>query len=219
MTNESQSRQEICRVGRSLFERGYVHGTSGSISARLTDGFLITPADNCLGFSEPQNLAKVGYGGLQRGGSRASKALAMHRAIYEADRGASCVIHAHSTHLVALSLAGVSSREDIVPPITPGFVVKVGHTPLIDYHYPDDPAAGEQVARAIERMRARNTPIRAVLLDRLGPIVWHESPAAAMAVLEELEETARLWLTCTPRPEPLTEAQIDELRHHCGAAW
>ena len=129
------------------------------------------------------------------------------------------MIHTHSTHLVALTLSGVWSSEDILPPITPYYVMKVGHVPLIHYHRPGDPAAGLQVAGAIDRMRARKTPIHAVMLDRLGPNVWHESPAAAMAVLEELEETARLWLTSTPRPEPLTEAQIDELRLHFGAAW
>jgi ribulose-5-phosphate 4-epimerase/fuculose-1-phosphate aldolase len=219
MPNELPLRQEICRIGRSLFERGYVHATAGNISARLADGFLITPSDVCLGFLEPQSLAKVGHGGVQHSGGRASKALVLHRSIYDADRAASCVIHTHSTNLVALTLAGVWSRDDIVPPITPYFVMKVGHVPLIDYHYPGDPATGPLVARTIERMRAQRTPIRAVMLDRLGPNVWHDSPAAAMAVLEELEETARLWLTCTPKPEPLSEVQIDELRRHFGASW
>jgi ribulose-5-phosphate 4-epimerase/fuculose-1-phosphate aldolase len=219
MTNESQLRQEICRVGRSLFERGYAHGTTGSISARMADGFLITPIDACLGFLEPQNLAKVGHGSLQHGGVRASRALVLHRSIYDADRGASCVIHTHSTHLLALTLTGASNSDDIVPPITPYYVIKVGHVPLIDYHRPSDPAIGELVARTIERMRAQKTPIHAVMLDRLGPSVWHDSLAAAMAVLEELEETARLWLYCTPKPVPLSEAQIEELRSHFGVSW
>jgi ribulose-5-phosphate 4-epimerase/fuculose-1-phosphate aldolase len=49
--------------------------------------------------------------------------------------------------------------------------------------------------------------------------VWHDTPAAAMAVLEELEETARLWLLCQPRPTPLTEPQIEQLRQTFGAQW
>lgn len=219
MTDELQIRLEICRVGRSLFERGYVHATAGNISARLSDGFLITPSDACLGFLEPERLAKVGEDGVQQSGGRASKALLLHRSIYSADGAAGCVIHTHSTNLVALTLAGVWSRADIVPPITPYFVMKVGHVPLIDYHRPGDPAVGTLVAQAIERMRAQGTPIRAVMLDRLGPNVWHSSPATAMAVLEELEETAGLWLRCTPRPAPLTEAQIEELRRTFGASW
>lgn len=215
--NEVQARDEIVRVGRSLFERGYVHATAGNISVRLDEGFLITPTDACLGFLQADRLARVAADGTQTGGDRASKTLALHRRIYEADPEARCVIHTHSTHLVALTLAGVWSADDIVPPITPYYVMKVGHVPLIPYHRPGDPAVAELVAGRIAAARARGTPIRAVMLDRLGPNVWQQSPAAAMAVLEELEETARLWLMT--RPEPLPEAAIDELRRHFGAAW
>ena len=217
--NETELRQEICRVGRSLFERGYVHSTAGNISVRLPDGFLITPTDACLGFLQPEALSKVGADGVQVSGERASKTLTLHRRIYTADADAGCVIHTHSTHLVALTLAGVWKREDILPPITPYYVMKVGHVPLIEYHRPGDAMVGELVAQAIERMRAQGTPIRAVMIDRLGPNVWHSTPAAAMAALEELEETARLWLLTDRKPEPLTAEQIDQLRQHFGASW
>ena len=217
--NETELREEICRVGRSLFERGYVHSTAGNISVRLPDGFLITPTEACLGFLEPAVLSKVGADGVQVSGERASKTLALHRRIYAADADAGCVIHTHSTHLVALTLAGVWRREDILPPLTPYYVMKVGHVPLIEYHRPGDPAVGELVAQIIERMRAQATPIRAVMIDRLGPNVWHNTLAAAMAALEELEETARLWLLTGRKPEPLTAEQINQLRQHFGASW
>jgi ribulose-5-phosphate 4-epimerase/fuculose-1-phosphate aldolase len=207
-------REEICRVGKSLFDRGYVHASAGNVSVRLDDGFLITPTDACLGFLEPARLAYVGLDGEQRAGDRASKTLALHRRIYDADASARCVIHTHSTHLVALSLHGAWSADDIVPPITPYYVMKVGHVPLIPYHRPGDSRVGELVAQAIARR-----PIRAVLLDRLGPTVWHETPAAAMATLEELEETAKLWLMSSPKPAPLSDGQIDELRATFGARW
>jgi 3-dehydro-4-phosphotetronate decarboxylase len=215
--NESELRQEICRVGRSLFERGYVHSTAGNISVRLPEGFLITPSEACLGFLKPEVLAKVGADGVQMSGERASKTLALHRRIYGADADAGCVIHTHSTHLVALTLTGVWKREDILPPITPYYVMKVGHVPLIEYHRPGDAAVGELVAQTIERMR--DTPIRAVMLDRLGPNVWHRTPASAMAALEELEETARLWLLADRKPAPLSAEQIQQLRQHFGASW
>jgi 3-dehydro-4-phosphotetronate decarboxylase len=211
--------QEICRVGRSLFERGYVHATAGNISVRLDDGFLITPTDACLGALVPEQLAFVGNDGVQRSGDRASKTLALHRRIYEAAPEAGCVIHTHSTHLVALTLQGVWSPDDIVPPITPYFVMKVGHVPLVPYHRPGDPAVAELVAARIAAALARGVPIRAVMLDRLGPNVWHRTPREASAVLEELEETARLWLRCSRQVAPLSEAAIDELRQAFGAAW
>lgn len=219
MSTEARVREEICRVGASLFARGYVHATAGNISVRLDDGFLITPTDACLGALDPARLARLDAQGRQIDGERASKTLALHRRIYGADAGARCVIHSHSTHLVALTLAGVWSADDIVPPITPYYVMKVGHVPLIPYHRPGDPAAADAVAARIAAALAAGAPIRAVMLDRLGPNVWHESPASAMAVLEELEETARLWLLTGRSATPLAEERIEELRQGFGARW
>ena len=212
---------EICRVGRSLYDRGYVHASAGNISVRLPDdaGFLITPTDACLGQLEPAALAHVDAQGVQRSGAPASKTLALHRSIYAAEPNAHGVIHTHSTHLVALTLAGVWSTADILPPITPYYVMKVGHVPLIGYHRPGDPRVAERVAEAIAAARTNGAPLRAVMLDRLGPNVWHATLAQAMAVLEELEETARLWLMTVPKPTPLTEPQLDELRQTFGARW
>ena len=215
--NEDLARREICRVGRSLFERGYVHATAGNISVRLADGFLITPTDACLGFLEPEALAKVDAQGRQVSGDRASKTLVLHRRIYDAAPEAGCVIHTHSTHCVALTLQPVEA--ELLPAITPYFVMKVGHVPVIPYHRPGDAAVGELVAERIGHHRRNGTPIRAVMLSRLGPNVWHETPAGAMAVLEELEETARLWMLSQPRPQPLDEAQLAELRSAFGASW
>lgn len=211
-------RAGICDIGASLYARGYVHASAGNISVRLPDGgFLITPTDACLGRLDPQRLAKVDADGTQRSGDRASKTLALHRRIYDADPQARCVIHTHATHLVALTLQGVWSTDDILPPITSYQVMKVGHVPLIPYHRPGDPAVADLVAQRIEAGRTVDRPIQAVMLERLGPTVWHSDLAQASAVLEELEETARLWLMT--RAQPLTEPQIDELRRLSGGRW
>ncbi len=156
-------RDEICRVGASLFARGYVHATAGNISVRTDDGFLITPTDACLGHLDPARLAAVNTQGEQTGGDKASKTLALHRHIYAADPEARCVIHTHSTHLVALTLAGVWSSDDILPPITPYFVMKVGRVPHIPYHRPGDAAAAALVAQTITRYAAQGSPVRAVM--------------------------------------------------------
>jgi ribulose-5-phosphate 4-epimerase/fuculose-1-phosphate aldolase len=218
--NESQAREEICRVGRSLFERGYVHATAGNISVRLDDGFLITPTDACMGFLDPTRLAKLDLQGHQVSGDKGSKTIAMHRKIYEAacerDADTRCVIHTHSTHCVALSLNAVG--PELLAPITPYFVMKVGHVPLVRYHRPGSPDAAKEVATLIRQYAAQDAPIRSVMLSRLGPNVWHDTPAAAMATLEELEETARLMLLA-PNTPPLNVSALDDLRQAFGARW
>ena len=219
MSAFAAERDEICRVGRSLFERGHVHATAGNISVRVASGLLVTPTDACLGFLRPEQIAHTDAQGEPLDAAVPSKTLALHRAIYAAEPGAQCVIHTHSTQLVALTLEGAWHIDAVLPPITPYFVMKVGRVPLIAYHRPGDPAVAALVADAISAAHARHAPIRAVLLERLGPNVWHDSPAAAMAVLEELEETARLWRMTEPKPAPLTERQIDELRSAFGASW
>ena len=218
--NELQAREEICRVGKSLFERGYAHATAGNISVRLDDGFLVTPTDACLGFLDPALLARLDANGNQLSGAPASKTLGLHTAIYAAaaafDPHTRCVIHTHSTHSVALSMRW--TEPELLAPITPYFVMKVGHVPLVAYRRPGAPTAAEEVAQLIAHYGGSGRPIRAVMLQRLGPNVWHDSPAAAMAVLEELEETARLVLLA-PDAKPLAEPQIEELRRTFGARW
>ncbi len=223
--NLTRAREDICRVAKSLFDRGYVHATAGNVSMRVGDEFLITPTDACLGFLDPNDLAHVDANGVQLSGARASKTLALHRRIYSASHTLSphtrCVIHSHSTHLVALSLKDTALLTpwgpELLAPITPYFVMKVGHVPLIAYHRPGDVASADAVAQAIERYAKAGLDLHAVMLSRLGPNVWHDSPAQAMATLEEMEETARLSLMTDATA--LTETQIEELRQTFGAQW
>ena len=194
MSAEARLREEICTVGASLYARGYTVGSAGNISARLEDGWLITPTDACLGRLDP------------------SKTLALHRQVYDRNPGVGGVVHTHSTHLVALTLAGVWRPDDILPPITPYQVMKVGHIPLISYARPGAASVAEQVAQLANR-------VRGVMLERLGPVVWESSVSKASFALEELEETARLWLLSEPRPAPLDAAALAELAETFGAVW
>ena len=224
-SKESLAREDICRVGKSLFDRGYVHATAGNISVKLESGFLITPTDACLGFLDPAKLARLDHNMEQVSGDKASKTIALHSDIYSAtapfNAPAGCIIHTHSTHCVALSLQAPGVEllgAELLGPLTPYFVMKVGHIPVISYYRPGDPAAALKVAHTIQAYGERGTPIRAVMLPRLGPNVWAASPMQAMAVLEELEETAKL-ACLQPNTIPLTEAQIDDLRQTFGAVW
>jgi 3-dehydro-4-phosphotetronate decarboxylase len=235
--NESVAREEMCRVGRSLFERGYVHSTAGNISVRLDDGFLITPTDACLGFLDPARIAKVSIDGALLSGDKPSKTLLLHRRIYEANSAAShalqrnedarCVIHTHSSHLVALTLRanyinGALETPELLPALTPYFVMKVGRVPVVRYARPGASQITEEVSALIARYAASGRMLRAAMIERLGPNVWHRDPASAMATLEELEETAKLAILSCADATPLvslTETAIDELRTSFGAQW
>lgn len=210
--DEARVREEICTTGASLYQRGYTVGSAGNISARLDDGWLITPTDACLGRLDPAAIAKVDLAGNAVSGGSPSKTLALHRGIYARNAQIRGIVHTHSTHLVALTLAGVWSEADVLPPITPYYVMKVGHIPLIRYRRPGDPQVAAQIAALADS-------VRGVLLERLGPVVWERSVAQASYALEELEETARLWLMTNPRPEPLDAAALEELRNVFGARW
>ena len=212
MSNEIALREEICDVGRQLYDRGYTVGSAGNISARLDDGWLITPTDACLGRLDPATIAKVNLAGEWVSGNKPSKTLALHRQVYDRNPGVGGVVHTHSTHLVALTLAGVWQQDSILPPLTPYQVMKVGPIPLIGYERPGSDKVAERVAQLANS-------VRGVMLERLGPVIWESSVSKASYALEELEETARLWLMTQPRPAALGEAALEELRQVFGARW
>lgn len=136
MRAEGALRDEICRIGASLYARGYTVGSAGNISARLDDGYLMTPTDACLGALHPDGLTKLSTSGERLEGPAPSKTFALHRGVYECNAALNGIVHTHSRHLVALTLAGVWRPGDVVPPLTPYYVMKVGHIPLVPYYRP-----------------------------------------------------------------------------------
>ena len=212
MSTEEQLREEICTVGKSLYERGYTVGSAGNISARLEDGWLITPTDACLGRLKPEEISKVSKDGTWVSGNKPSKTLELHRQVYDRNPEVNGVVHTHSTSLVALTLAGVWNKDDILPPLTPYQIMKVGHIPLIAYQRPGSPDVAAQVAQLAN-------DVRGVMLERLGPVVWETSVSKASFALEELEETAKLWMMSNPKPAPLGEEAIEDLRRVFSVKW
>ncbi len=217
MDDESALRAQICSVGASLYNRGYVHGTTGNISVRLRDGYLITPTDACLGELDSTRLARLNAAGVHVSGDRASKSIALHRQIYGADPAANCVLHTHSREIVAASFGCHGHHGNLLPPITPYQVMKVGPTPVVRYLPPGSSQAAEEVGALVAAHQSAGQPLRSVTLMRLGPVAWHSTLAGAMAVLEELEETALLWNRL--RPEALTDQALAELSVEFGVTW
>src|SRR5699024_7705776 len=119
MSGENEMRAAIVRYARSLFERGFTVGSSGNISVRLDDGYLVTPTASCFGFLEPDRLSRLDAEGNLVAGDPPTKELPLHFAFYAKRADARAVVHLHSTYATALACLADTKHEDALPPITP----------------------------------------------------------------------------------------------------
>jgi 3-dehydro-4-phosphotetronate decarboxylase len=204
--SEARLREEICRLGESIFARGLTAGSSGNISVRVTDGFLMTPTNASLGRLDPARLSKLDVEGKLVSGDAPTKESFLHRAMYEERQKAGAVVHLHSTHSVAVSCLDGVDPEDVLPPITAYYVMRVGRLPLVPYYRPGDTT----LADAVRKLAGKH---HAVLLANHGPVVAGASLDAAANAIEELEETAKLFLLLRGmKTRLLTAEQVAELR-------
>lgn len=205
MTSESQIREQICQFGKSLYDRGLTTGSSGNISVRADDGWLMTPTNSCLGLLDPARLSKLDKKGNLMSGDPMTKESFLHIAMYDQRPDARAVVHLHSTHSVAVSCLANVDRKNVIPPITAYYVMRVGTLPLVPYYRPGNKALAEAVRSFADKHHA-------VLLANHGPVVAGSSLSAAVYAIEELEETAKLYLMlqgCKTRF--LTAEQVAEL--------
>ena len=204
--NESQLREQICATAKSLFDRGLTHGSTGNASARLEDGWLLTPTGSNLGNLDPARLSKLDWSGKLLSGDPPSKENFLHLAVYEERAKSGAVIHLHSTHSVAVSLLDDVNPEDVLPPLTAYYVMRIGTLPLVPYFAPGD-------MKLADAVRAKASRHHAVLLANHGPVVAGSNLAAASDAVEELEATAKIHLMLRGRKiRPLTPEQCAELR-------
>lgn len=184
---ESQIREQICSYGKSLYDRGLTSGSSGNISVRLDDGWLMTPTNSSLGLLDPATLSRLDGNGKLLSGDAVTKESFLHLAMYEQRSDANAVVHLHSTHSVAVSCLADVDATNVIPPITAYYVMRVGTLPLVPYFRPGDKA----LADAVRVFAGKH---HAVLLANHGPVVAGSSLSAATYAMEELEETAKLYL-------------------------
>jgi ribulose-5-phosphate 4-epimerase/fuculose-1-phosphate aldolase len=207
---ETEAREAICRLGRSLFTRGLTFGSSGNISVRLDDGWLMTPTNVALDGLDPTRLSRLDGDLRLLSGDPPTKESVLHRVMYDGRRDAGAVVHLHSTHSVAVSVLADIDPEDVLPPLTAYYVMRVGRLPLVPYFPPGDAALAEAVRPLVGRHHA-------VLLANHGPVVAGTSLSAAAGAIEELEETAKLHLLLQGhRTRPLTAEQVAALRARYG---
>jgi len=204
---EAATREAICRFGRSLFERGLTPGSSGNITVRLDGGSLLsTPTNASLGFLDPASLSLLDPAGRLVEGAPPTKEIPLHSALYETRLGAGAIVHLHSTHSVAVSMLKGIDPQDVLPPLTAYYLMRVGRTALLPYHRPGDPRIAEQIKGLAGRYSS-------VLLANHGPVVAGDTLDAAVWAMEELEETAKLYLLLRGHEHGLVPPdEVDALR-------
>lgn len=215
MSEEAKLRESVCMMAKSIFDRGLTGGSSGNISARLSDGrLLVTPTGSSFGGLDPAKLSLFDHNGKFIGGDEPTKEMPLHAAFYEtraAKTGA--VVHLHSCHSVALSMLPDVDPDNMLPPLTAYSIMKLGKVKLLPYFIPGDPAMGDAI-RGLAGKRS------AVMLANHGPVVAAKDLEAAVYAVEELEETAKLaMLTRGLKPKMLTEAQIRQIVDKFDVEW
>lgn len=203
--NENAVRENIAWFGKSLFDRGLTFGSTGNISVRVDDGWLMTPTGSSLGKLDPADISKLDEQGNHVAGGEPTKESFLHTEFYASRPKAGAIVHLHSTHSVAVSCLCGIDHKNVLPPLTAYYVMRIGTLPLIPYYPPGD----INLARAVKEMASKH---HAVLLANHGPVVAGKSLADAVYATEELEETARLFLLLQDRQiSPLNEAEVAEL--------
>lgn len=208
MSEEALAREAIVRLASLLYLRGYAHGTTGNISVLTDRGMLVTPTNSSMGALDPGRLSLVSRGGSLVSGDKPSKETFIHLAMYDERPSARAVVHLHSTHSVAVSILAGIDPDDALPPLTAYHRMKVGRLPLVPYVRPGD-------MRLADEVRSRATTAHAMLLANHGPVVAGTSLLDAVAIAEELEETAKLRLLTEGRPvRALTADELADLDAH-----
>ena len=212
--SDAKLREDICFWAASMFNRGLTGGASGNISVRTEDGgLLVTPTGVSMGRLDPAHLSRFDAKGQHIGGDAPTKEMPLHAAFYETRKSAGAVVHLHSTHSVALSMLPDTDPDNVLPPLTPYAVMRVGKVALLPFFLPGDAAMGEAL-RGLGGKRS------AVLLANHGPVVAAKDLEAAVFAMEELEETAKLALLLRGHsPRALDDDQINALVRKFDLEW
>ncbi len=214
MSSESKLREQICLLAKSMFDRGLTGGSTGNISARTEDGgLLVSPTGSSFGRLDPAELSRFDAAGRHIAGLKPTKEIPLHSAFYETRKSAGAVVHLHSCHSVAWSMMPEIDPDNVLPPLTPYAIMKLGKVQLLPFLMPGDAAMGEAL-RSLGGKRS------AVLLANHGPVVAGKDVEAACNAIEELEETAKLAIMMRGfDARALTPAQVRDVVRKFEVEW
>ena len=134
MAAERDLKQQICDMGRRMYEKGFVAANDGNISVRLGDGrYLCTPTGVSKGYLGPDDIAVVDETGAQLAGDKPrTSEIMLHLVIFRELPGINAVCHAHPPHATAFAVAGVELPTDVLPEVE----IFLGKVPIATYETP-----------------------------------------------------------------------------------
>ncbi len=134
--NEKQLKEQICEIGRRLYNKGFAAANDGNITIRLNERELLcTPTMVSKGFMKPEDICKVDYEGKQLAGTRKrTSEVLLHLAVYKNRPDVQAVVHCHPPYATAFAVA----HEPIPKCILPEVEVFLGEVPIAMYETPGD---------------------------------------------------------------------------------
>lgn len=194
-TQAAALKEEIIRAGRKLWERQYVDGSGGNISARLNGhGVICTPTNHCKGDLTVDDFVLVDMEGRQLAGTKQhSSEILLHLEIYKAVPQAQAVLHCHPPHATAYALTGTTPPGCLIPEEE----VFVGSVALAPY---ETPGTQEFARTVLPYVRDHNV----ILLQNHGVVCWADTVTHAEWYIEVVDTYCRTILLASHLEVPLT---------------
>jgi len=183
MTNVHKIKQDICDIGRRIYNKGFAAANDGNITVRVSENeVLCTPTMHSKGFLKPEDIATVDMTGKQIAGSkpRSSEAL-LHIEIYKQRQDVKSVVHCHPPHATAFAIA----REPIPQCVLPEVEVFLGDVPITKYETPGGQAFADTIIPFVDRTNV-------ILLANHGTVSYGENVERAYWWTEILDAYCRM---------------------------
>jgi L-fuculose-phosphate aldolase len=194
---------EIIRVGRKLWQRQYVDGNGGNISARIGASYVLcTPTLLSKGDLEPTDICLADLDGNILAGDRSrTSELLLHLEIYKANPKARAVVHCHPPYATAYAITGTIPPNNLIPE----YEVFIGPAAVAPYETPGTQAFAETVLPFVEK---HNT----ILLQNHGIVCWSDTVTHAEYLAEIIDTYCKTYLIAKQIGVPLTTIPDDKIQ-------
>lgn len=203
---EQELREQMCEIGRRIYNRNMVAANDGNFSARLEENvYLCTPTGISKGFMTPDMICKVdGQGNLLEANDpyRPTSEFKMHLRVYRDRPDVNAVVHAHPMYATAFAICG----KGLTVPIMPEAVISLGAVPLTKYGLPSTDEIAENITDTLQQYDT-------LLLENHGALSYSDSLMAAYMKMEEVEFYAQLMYLTTQLggPNAFSDAEVERL--------